>query len=228
MSYFEEERLGRAYDARLMRRLLRYLRPYRGLFSSTLALGFVLMGLELALPYITKVAIDRYMTPAAGAQLAEDLALRGIDYLALALLGLLAARLALSFAQVYLLQYTGQRVMFDLREEIFKHILRLPARFFDKNPVGRLVTRATNDVAAINEMYTSVLVNLFRDGLLLLGTLFIMLRLNLRLTLLILLLAPVVATTALVFRAKARAAYRVVRRRIAQLNAFLQETISGM
>jgi len=226
--FLEEERLGKAYDGRLMHRLLKFLHPYRGLFSSTLALGFILMVLELALPYITKVAIDRYMTPAAGAQLASKIAIRGIDLLALLLLGLLAVRLVLSFAQVYLLQYTGQRVMFDLREEIFKHILRLPARFFDKNPVGRLVTRATNDVAAINEMYTSVLVNLFRDGFLLLGTLFIMFRLNGRLTLLILLLAPAVALTALIFRAKARAAYRIVRRRIAQLNAFLQEAISGM
>jgi ATP-binding cassette subfamily B protein len=226
--YFEEERLGKAYDARLIRRLLKYLRPYRGLFLTTVTLGFVLMGLELALPYITKVVIDRYMEPAIGAQLAREVAVHGIDLLAMGLFGLLAARLVLSFVQVYLLQYTGQRVMFDLRDGIFKHILRLPARFFDRNPVGRLVTRATNDVAAINEMYTSVLVNLFRDGFLLLGTLFIMLHLNLRLTLFILLFAPAVALTALVFRAKARAAYRVVRRRIAQLNAFLQEAISGM
>jgi len=228
MSYYEEEQLGKIYDARLMRRLLRYLRPYRRLFLATLSLGVLLMGFELALPYVTKVAIDRYMGPAVGARAAQEMAFRGIDLLALALLGLLAARLLLSFAQVYLLQYTGQRVMFDLRDEIFQHIVRLPARFFDKSPVGRLVTRATNDVAAINEMYTSVLVNLFRDGFLLLGTFFVMFRLNGRLTLLILLLAPAVALTALVFRVKARAAYRVVRRRIAQLNAFLQEALSGM
>ena len=226
--YFEEERLGKAYDARLMRRLLRYLRPYRGLFLSTVTLGLFLMTLELAMPYITKVGIDRYMGPAIGSRMPAEAAIRGIDYLALALLGLLAVRLLLSFAQVYLLQYTGQRVMFDLREEIFKHILRLPACFFDRSPVGRLVTRATNDVAAINEMYTSVLVNLFRDGFLLLGTLFIMFRLNGLLSLFILALAPAVALTALVFRTKARRAYRTVRRRIAQLNAFLQEAISGM
>ncbi len=226
--HFEEERLGKAYDAQLMRRLLRYLRPHRRLFLSTLALGLVLMALELAMPYITKLAIDRYMEPVANAQIPDGVAIQGIELLALALLGVLVGRLILSFAQVYLLQYTGQQVMFDLREGIFKHILSLPARFFDANPTGRLVTRATNDVAAINEMYTAVLVNLFRDGFLLLGTLVVMLRLHGRLTLLILALAPIIVLTALVFRAKARAAYRVVRRRIAQLNAFLQEAISGM
>lgn len=227
-SYFEEERLGKVYDARLMRRLLRYLTPYRGLFLSTVALGLILMALELAMPYITKIGIDRYMSPAVSSQGAREAAIRGIELLALTLLGVLFVRLLFSFAQVYLLQYTGQRVMFDLRDEIFKHILRLPARFFDRNPVGRLVTRATNDVAAINEMYTSVLVNLLRDGFLLLGALFVMFRLNGRLTLLMLILAPFIALTALIFRAKARAAYRIVRRRIAQLNAFLQEAISGI
>ncbi|MCR4404380.1 MAG: ABC transporter ATP-binding protein/permease [Candidatus Acetothermia bacterium] len=226
--FYEEERLGKAYDARLTRRLLRYLRPYRRLFALTLALGLVLMGLELAMPYITKLAIDLYMEPATGAQIAREAALRGIGLLALAYLGILGARFLLSFGQMYLSQYTGQRVMFDLRKEIFEHVLRLPARFFDRNPVGRLVTRATNDVVAINEMYTSVLVNLLRDGFLLVGTVAIMFQLNARLALLILLFAPAVGFTALVFRIKARAAYRAVRRRIAQLNAFLQEAISGM
>ena len=221
--FYEEERLGKAYDARLTRRLLRYLRPYRGLFAATLALGLFLMGLELAMPYITKIAIDLYMEPATGAQLPKELALRGLGLLALAYVGILGARLLLSFGQMYLSQYTGQRVMFDLRKEIFEHVLRLPARFFDRNPVGRLVTRATNDVVAIN-----VLVNLLRDGFLLAGTVAIMFQLNARLALLILLFAPAVGFTALVFRMKARAAYRAVRRRIAQLNAFLQEAISGM
>ncbi len=231
--FYEEERLGKAYDARLTRRLLRYLRPYRGVFFATLALGLILMALELAMPYVTKVAIDRYMEPVGagstppGARAPEE-ALRGVGLLAAALVGLLFLRLIFSFAQAYLAQYTGQRVMFDLRQEILQHLLRLPASFFDRNPVGRLVTRATNDVAAINEMYTSVLVNLLRDGFLLFGTLFVMFRLNGRLTMFILVLAPAIALTALVFRIKARAAYRTVRRRLAQLNAFLQEAISGM
>lgn len=226
--FYEEERLGKAYDARLTRRLLRYLRPYRGVFLATLALGLLLMALELAMPYLTKVAIDIYIEPGAQAQLPAATALRGVGLLALALGGLLLFRLIFSFGQAYLAQYTGQRVMFDLRQEILQHLLRLPASFFDRNPVGRLVTRATNDVAAINEMYTSVLVNLLRDGFLLFGTLFVMFRLNARLTLFILILAPAIALTALVFRIKARAAYRAVRRRLAQLNAFLQEAISGM
>jgi len=238
--FYEEERLGKAYDARLTRRLLCYLRPYRGLFIATLALGLILMALELAMPYITKVAIDRYMRPAAGAQaqiqaqaqaqaqMTQEEALHGIGLLTLGLLGLLLARLIFSFGQVYLSQYTGQRVMFDLRREIFSHLMRLPAKFFDKNPVGRLVTRATNDVAAINEMYTSVLVNLLRDGFLLFGTLFVMSRLNARLTMLILVLAPAITLMTFIFRLKAREAYRAVRRRLAQLNAFLQEAISGM
>ncbi len=226
--FYEDERLGKAYDARLTRRLLRYLRPYRGVFLATLALGLLLMALELAMPYVTKVAIDRYMEPGAAAKLPTAAALRGVSLLALVLGGLLLFRLIFSFVQAYLAQYTGQRVMFDLRQEILQHLLRLPASFFDRNPVGRLVTRATNDVAAINEMYTSVLVNLLRDGFLLFGTLFVMFRLNARLTMFILILAPAIALTAFLFRIKARAAYRAVRRRLAQLNAFLQEAISGM
>ncbi|MGQ9477411.1 MAG: ABC transporter ATP-binding protein [Candidatus Bipolaricaulia bacterium] len=226
--FYEEEQLGKAYDARLTRRLLRYLRPYRGVFLITLVMGLLLMALELAMPYVTKVAIDRYMEPGAGAKLPTEAALRGVSLLALALGGLLLFRLIFSFIQAYLAQYTGQRVMFDLRQEILQHLLQLPASFFDRNPVGRLVTRATNDVAAINEMYTSVLVNLLRDGFLLFGTLFVMFRLNARLTMFILILAPAIALTAFLFRIKARAAYRAVRRRLAQLNAFLQEAISGM
>ncbi len=227
--YWEEERLGKAYDARLVRRLLHYLKPYKHYFALTVALSLVITGLELAIPYVTKIAIDRYLHPAVAAGAERlPLALRGIELLALGLLGLLLMRLVLSFIQVYWLQYTGQRVMHDLREEIVKHLLRLPVRFFDRNPTGRLVTRATNDVAAINEMYTSVLVNLFKDGFLLLGTLVIMARLNLRLTGLLLLLAPLIFLISLDFRRRARAAYREVRRRLAQLNAFLQEAISGM
>ena len=217
--YAEEERLGKAYDARLMRRLLRYIKPYRGLFLVTLALSSIITAAELTIPYITKTVIDHFLTPPN---------LTAIQIAILVLLGLLVGRLLFSFAQVYLLQLTGQWIMRDLRGEIFAHLMKLPMRFFDTNPVGRLVTRATNDVAAINDMYTSVLVYLFKDVLLIGGILVIMFNLNWRLTGLILLLAPLMIWISFEFRKRAREAYRQFRIKLAQLNAYLQEGISGM
>ncbi len=133
-----------------------------------------------------------------------------------------------NFAQIYVLQYNGQRIMYDMRVKIFSHLLRLPVAFFDKNPIGRLVTRATNDVEAVNEMYTTVLVSALKDIFLLCGILFVMFSLNTKLTLIFLLFSPLMAYVSLVFRLKARQAFRVVRRKLAKLNAFTAESISGM
>jgi ATP-binding cassette subfamily B protein len=220
----EEEKLGKAYDAQLMRRLLLYVRPYRTLFIVAIVLSLSVTAAELALPYLTKIAIDSFMVP----PLPYDQAVSGLLGLATLFMGVLLARLLFSFAQVYILQYTGQRVMFDMRIQIFSHLMRLPVRFFDRNPVGRLVTRATNDVAAINEMYSAILVHLFRDVFLILGIFAIMFQLNWRLALLILLLMPLLAWITFEFRMRAREAFREVRRKLAKLNAYLAENISGM
>lgn len=220
MSYhWEEEKLGAAYDAALMRRLLTYVKPYTKLFALCLGLIGIITVCELVLPYLTKIAIDRYIKTAQ---------ISGLHLLAALFVGILVIRLVASFAQVYLLQLSGQKIMRDMRAQIFDHLMKLPVKFFDKNPVGRLVTRATNDVAAINEMYASVLVYLFKDVFLMLGIFIIMLQLHWQLGLLILVLAPVIAYATWEFRKRARDAYRDFRRKLAKLNAYLQESISGM
>ena len=225
---WEEEKLGKAYDARLMRRLLQYVRPYRGLFALAIALSFGVTALELVIPYITKTAIDGYIVPAARGALPFEHAFQGVLTLALLFVGVLLLRLLTAFGQTYLLQHTGQRVMYDMRTQIFAHLMRLPVRFFDQNPVGRLVTRATNDVAAINEMYSAVLVSAFKDVFLIVGILAIMLGLNWKLALLVLLLVPLLGWVTFEFRKRAREAFREVRRKLAKLNAYLAESLSGM
>ncbi len=312
----DDEIVGKAFDARLTRRMLRFLKPYRGIFAVCVALTMVLAGIELALPYLTKTAIDAYMTlpyavvtlakaPASGepvdlgagryvvrmaavdpeslraweasgalaaervvfiaksdgrARVAErhpdafdetpegyvasETAIRGLpardvedlrsgalsSILRLAFLYAFAllARFLFAVAQVYLLEYTGQRVMYDMRRDIFAHVLRLPVPFFDRAPVGRLVTRATNDVAAINEFFTSMLVSLFRDGFIVTGIIVVMLRLDWRLALVVFALFPLIVLAAWQFRNRVRAAFREVRRQIARLNAYIQESISGI
>ncbi len=221
---WEEEKLGKAYDTQLMRRLMRYVQPYRGLFVAAIVLSLLVTGAELALPYITKIVIDRFMI----SSLPLEQAMAGMGQFGLLFLLMLLARLLFSFAQMYILQYSGQRIMYDMRTQIFSHLMRLPVRFFDKNPVGRLVTRATNDVAAINEMYSAVLVNLFKDTFLIVGIFVILFQLHWRLASLILLLTPLLGWITFEFRKRARDAYREVRRKLAKLNAYLAESISGM
>ena len=203
---------------------MRYVKPYRTLFLGAILLSLLLTAIDLVFPYITKIIIDRFIVPAPS----YEQAFAGVAQFALFFLVLLVVRLLFSFVQVYILQYTGQRVMYDMRTEIFSHLMNLPVRFFDHNPVGRLVTRATNDVAAINEMYSAVLVYLFRDAFLILGIFAIMFQLNWRLAGLIFLLTPLLAWITFEFRKRARDAYREVRRKLAKLNAYLAESISGM
>ncbi len=314
--FYEDEILGKAFDASLMRQLIRFLKSYKALFAVCVLLTIAIAGIQLIIPYVSKVAIDSFMTlprsivtletaPVEGEPIdlgggrylvstqavpsetrrdwestgvlsderylwieagsdkaeivarhpdtftavasgwmasEEDLktlptrdlerlrgtAIAGIVRLAGIFAAVLLTRFLFTILQVYMLQYTGQRVMFDMRRELFAHVLRLPLRFFDRNPVGRLVTRVTNDVAAINEMFTSMLVNLFRDAFLVLGILIVMFGLEWRLALVIFALFPIIVIAAWQFRNRVRVAYREVRRQIARLNAYLQESITGM
>ena len=313
-AHWEEEQLGKAFDLRLLRRLLRYARPYWKLFLFALLLSGGISVIELALPYITKIAVDEVLVPQwvevraeiptgveavslgdgrylvrdkdLPSELREEMERRGelgsrwllfspqapeaevalrhpelflltprgyaipeeslkklprdevwrlrtsqyrlLGLLALVFLGFLLLRFGLGYGRIYTLQYGGQRIMFDMRREIFGHLLRLPMGILDREPVGRLVTRATNDVAAIHEMYTRALVNLIQDFFMMLGVLAIMFRMNAQLTLLLLAFAPVIGGLTFWFRSKARAAYREARKILAQLNAYLAESLSGM
>ncbi len=214
-----DEILGRAYDHRLVGRLWEAARPHRLLIAGTLILLPFVVAVELAQPYLVKVAIDDYV-------------LRG-DWTGLgAIAALYAATLVVLFAlrtvESYLMSVTGQRVMYDLREALFRHLLRMEARFFDANPVGRLMTRVLSDVEAVSEAFTSGLFAVVADAVTLAGVVAIMLWLDWRLALVTFAIVPVVGVVAAYFRLRARDAYRTVRRRLAQLNAFLQESLAGM
>jgi len=304
----------RIYDKNIMQRFFRFLKPYKKLMAlAILFLAFTSI-FDLAIPYITKTAIDRniiphyvevtqpeqldirfinrtvnlidgrvlldiskvsrvdkaelekegllgktrfiivnkfiedkaeYFVPTENNEYAisenslkyfdkEEIKIlrkrdiRAIYIFAAIFLGILIFNFIFTFAQVYTLQYVGQKVMYDMRMKIMEHILHLPLTYFDKNPAGRIVTRPTNDVAAINEMFSSVLVYLLKDIMLLVGILLIMYRMNPRLTLYMVALTPLIVIITVIFRIKVRNAYRIVRRKIAALNAFLQETISGI
>src|SRR5947208_16777001 len=175
----EEEVLGKAYDSRLMKRLLKYLRPYR--WKVALALGSIVLkaGADVLGPFLTMVAIDRYLAPAhqAPSLLAKWLSpdpRTGIAQIAAIYVGLITFSFLLEYLQTYLMQWAGQMVMFDLRSEIFRHLQHMHIGFYDKNPVGRLVTRVTTDVDALNEMFTSGVVSIFEDVFVLAGILMIM------------------------------------------------------
>ena len=215
----DDEVLGRAYDARLMRRIWATARPHRGLMALSLAIFPLAAGLELLQPYLVKLAIDDYI-------LARDWV--GLGHIAALFMVSLAALYGLRVAQAYVTQLTGQRVIHDLRATLFAHLQSLDARFFDRNPVGRLMTRVLNDVEAINELFTSGVVSIVGDVLMLTGIVVIMLGMNWKLALVAFSLAPVLAVLGLYFRVRARRSYREVRIRLARLNAYLQESLTGM
>ncbi len=310
---------GKIYDSRLFKRMIRYAYPHRTIFIITAILLLITTFFQVVTPYITKVAIDRYIVPgyvkvnikksggvkvkgmplndslilinmsetpkhivemlkARGAVLpirysmvepvgkavevirshpdlfeqiegrdlyifpvnktkelkkGEITALRGRDLkgvikYAIIFVIVLILNMIFSAVQTYALSYAGQKIMYDMRKEVFAHILRLPIPFFDKNPVGRIVTRATNDILAINQMYTDVLIYFFRDILMAIGIFAIMLKMNIRLSFLILLIIPVLVAITTWFQHAARRQFRKVRKAIARINAFIQEHISGI
>jgi ATP-binding cassette, subfamily B, multidrug efflux pump len=215
----DDDVLGKAYDARLMRRLLQYLRPYwrQVLF----ALVAIVAGgcADLAQPYIIKIAIDRYIS--AGA-------IAGLDRLAVVFLAVLIVGFAAEYVQTWTMQLTGQRIMFDLRMAVYGHLQRLDLRFYDRNPVGRLMTRVTSDVDVLNDLFTSGVVTAFGDVFKLVGIMVIMLGMNWQLALVAFAVLPLIVLVTQWFRRNVRESYRVVRGWIARINAFLQENITGM
>jgi ATP-binding cassette subfamily B multidrug efflux pump len=215
----DEEILGKAYDARLMRRLLGYLWPYRRHVAIALAAIIAHSLLQLVPPYLTKLVIDTYI-PAGN--------LSGLGIVAGLYLLTLAMSFALEYLQTWTMQLTGQRIMFDVRMQVFSHLQRLDLRFYDRNPVGRLMTRVTTDVDVLNELFTSGVVAAFGDVFTLVGIMAVLLWMDWQLALVAFSVLPLIALIAQWFRQNVRESYRVVRTWIARINAFLQERITGM
>ncbi len=283
--YFEEKQIGRPYDLKLLRRMAPFIRPYRAVLIGSIALAILITLLDLALPYVTKIAIDRYIlpvTPAAAeagrvppertrflridrtdpqvravlqkyaSQLAIEgdstvvslddlnkipaadlLILRRRDISGLALmtvifLGLVTAGFAMNFAQVMIMEYTGQWIMHDLRSVLFAHVQDLPVAFFSRNPVGRLVTRVTNDIQNMHELFTSVIVFVFKDLFLLAGIAVVLLGINWKLALLSFGVMPLVLYASARFSTHARDVFRLLRIKIAEINTKIAETIGGI
>ncbi len=229
----EEEVLGKAYDSRLMRRLLTYLRPYRWQVAIALAAIILKSLADVVGPYLFKVTVDRYLAPVANNQSKlwnwlSSQPTKGIAQIASIYVGLQLFTFVLEFLQTYYMQWTGQKVMFDLRSQIFRHLQRMHVGFYDKNPVGRLVTRVTTDVDALNEMFTSGVVSIFEDFFVLAGILGIMLWMNWKLALITFGVLPFIVFATKIFRDKVRDSYRRIRVAIARINSYMQEHVSGM
>ena len=219
MSAHDDEILGKAYDAVLMRRLLAYLRPYWRQVVVAFAAIVVGAGAALAQPYLIKVAIDEHIATGR---------LEGLGALAALYFGILAAAFSAEYIQTFTLQLAGQRIMFDLRMSIYAHLQRLDLKYFDRNPVGRLMTRVTSDVDVINDLFTAGVVTIFSDVFTLVGIMGILVWMNWQLALVSFVVLPLIALVTQWFRKHVRDSYRIVRGLIARINAFLQENITGM
>src|SRR5256886_10917830 len=233
MASHEEEVLGKAYDSRLMKRLLKYLRPYKWQVAMALAAIVMKAGADVLGPFLTKIAIDKYLAHAAGTHSPLDrwlssTPLIGIAQIAAIYVGLLVFGFGFEFLQTHFMEGTGQKVMFDLGSQIFRHLQRMHIGFYDKNPVGRLVTRVTTDVDALNEMFTAGVVSIFEDVFVLAGIVAIMLHMDWRLALITFSVLPLIGIATKIFRDKVRDSYRRIRVAIARINAYLQEHVSGM
>src|SRR5437879_2118322 len=228
----EEEVLGKAYDSRLMKRLLTYLRPYK--WQTLLALVAIVLkaGMDVIGPYLTKTAIDKYLVRTHYNSLLDpwlsNVPMVGIAQVSVMYVSALGFSFIFEFVQTYMMQWTGQKAMFDLRTQIFAHLQQLHIGFFDKNPVGRLVTRVTSDVDALNEMFTGGVVAIFEDIFVLLGIIVIMLKMNWWLALITFAVLPIIFMATMIFRKKVRESYRRIRTAIARINSYLQEHISGI
>jgi ATP-binding cassette subfamily B protein len=233
MANQEEEVLGKAYDGRLMRRLLTYLKPYSWQVAVALISIIFKAGFDVVGPILTKTAVDKYLTRSGSAHTLldrwlSDQPLVGIAQIAALYLGTLVVSFVLEFLQTYFMQWTGQMVMFDLRSQIFRHLQRMHIAFYDKNPVGRLVTRVTTDVDALNEMFTAGVVSIFEDVFVLVGIVGVMVAMNWKLAIITFAVIPIIFWATMIFRVRVRDSYRRIRVAIARINSYMQEAVSGM
>ncbi len=235
-SFHEEEILGKAYDGRLMKRLMRYLRPYTGTVIFALVATFLFGLLQVVPPYLMKVEVDFYLAPAGANQVPAFLArwLSPNPYtgiLQIVFVFLVPAVLGtfiMQFAQSFAMQVVGQKIMYDLRKQIFSHLQRLQLTFYDRNPVGRMVTRLTTDVDVLNDLFASGVVAIFGDIFSLLAIVVVMLKINWKLALLTFAVLPLIVAVTMAFRRAVRESYRRIRVAIARINAYLQEHLTGM
>ena len=232
----DDDVVGKVYDGRLMRRLLTYLAPYKPQVALSAAAILLISFTEVVGPLLLKTGVDTYMSPHTGVPATQSWlprhlsvdAYTGISELAALYLFANVLGFVLSFVQTYLMQWTGQKIMFDLRREIFRHIQFQDVAFFDRNPVGRLVTRLTSDVDALNEMFTSGVLEIFGNLVMLAYVVVIMLRMNWPVALLTLSVIPLIILATNIFRRAVRTSYRAQRAATARINAFTQEYVSGM
>ena len=215
----EEQDLGKIYDSVLMRRLVAYMKPYR---VEVVLLVFLVVGVmlaQLAIPYLLKIAIDRHIQP-------RDL--DGLQFIALFMITAMVAELVLRYVNEYRMQMLGQRIMHDIRAQIFSHLQRLDVNYFDRNPVGRLMTRVMGDVQVLNELFTSGVITIFANFLTVIGIMVMMLMLNWKLALVTLTVLPIIFTATTIYQIYSRRAFRDQRKHLARINAFLNEHILGM
>ena len=221
----EEEKLGKLYDSTLTRRLMKYLRPYRWYVVAAVSLTLGVTAMEIVAPYLFHIAVDKYIVP--GFNNSSE-ALKGLLWVVAASAGALMGSFGLQYAQVRIMQWVGQETMYDLRKEIFEHLQRLPMSYFDRSPVGRLVTRATTDVDALNDLFASGVAAMLNDFVLLFAMIAILFKWHPFLAFATLSPLPFMILLTYFFRNKVRNANRRIRTAIARINAFLQEHISGM
>lgn len=224
----EEELLGKSFDAKLMRRLLSYARPYTKQIVLAVLAMMIGTGASLARPYIMSQAIDKDMIPMGKHIVNQQQGVTGIIHLGTLYLALIIVAFMMNFVQTYLLGVAVQKIIFDLRMALFSHVQRLDLAFFDKNPVGRLVTRVMNDCQTINDMFSNVLVSFFQDSFILVGIIVVLLRLNARLAGMSFIAIPFILASTIIYRIFARDAFRAVRLKLARINANLAENIAGM
>ncbi|MBC8317412.1 MAG: ABC transporter ATP-binding protein [Desulfobulbaceae bacterium] len=223
--YFEEDHLGQVADTGLWRRVIAYSWPHRRKLAVAILLSFVITAASLALPYMIRLGIDSYIV---NTQLETAERVSGLAGLAWLFVGAVIVGFAANFFQVVILEWTGQTIMHQMRQQLFRHMMGLDISFFNNNPKGKLVTRLTNDIQNMHEMFTSVIVTLFNDSIKLIGILGILFWMNWRLALLLSLLLPLIAGNTLWFSRLARDAFRTIRTHVARINASLQESISGI
>jgi ATP-binding cassette subfamily B protein len=216
---YEEEITGKAYDRALLKRFVCYVAPYRFSIGLVVLLLPLVAACRLAQPWIIKLAIDRHIVSGS---------LAGLETIAIAFLGILMLESLFSFLEVYLLQSVGQRVMSDMRGELYRHVMHLPVSWFDRVPTGSAVTRLTSDVEVLGEMFASGIITIVGDVLLLIGIISVMLWMNLKLSLVTFSVLPILFYVAYTFRRRMRKSFREVRARLGNLNSFLNESIAGI